>query len=109
MRFNPDTISCGVLKVFDLERDLKDFFYGYAEAADGTPYVYVLFSDNIKAGNGRWLAKRLEEFGKITKFGPKKNPNTKRQIELFVWEPSLAASKKIIKDYNKAIEGERVW
>lgn len=106
MQYSNSPISCGILSIYDLRKDLEGFLRAYEGGCYGTALPYVLFSSTVRAGSGRWLAKKLKKFGKVKKFGPRKNPNSGRRIELFVWEPSVSYKRKVIKKGN---DNYRIW
>src|ERR1700689_552966 len=91
------SISCGVISIYDLSRSVKRFLDLYKEGR-GVPFV--IFSDTVRRGRGRALAKGLRKYGKVTKFGPAENPNSSGKIELFVWVPAPVFRKRVTKEYN---------
>lgn len=89
---------CGIKEIHGIQRSspvgtLKDIGRDWFLR---TPRAFLIFSCKSVSSAGFWLSLyiRVYGLGKVTAFGPRLNPNSKNQINIYVWDVNNDAFKR---------------
>lgn len=80
--------------------DDNDWGYHLPKAVSDIKFGMVIFSDSTRRGNGKKLAAFIEKkgLGKIIPSDTLVNPNTKRSIQMWIWQLNRTALIKWFKE-----------